>query len=227
MTTDQVQAVTAIVNTVLTLVLVVFAGWAAYTGVQTMKASQDASKAAMFAAEEARAANEQARLDSIEQTRPYVYVEILPSLVGLEGWDVRIANAGRSAARDLTLDHDSWPQQLDDVATSVQTLLRTARCLPPGSSIRALWRLQAGQGGRFDDGTTAAGMPRTGTITARYTSDDPGAPTYSDTFDVMIDNAGLWPVPESGPSPQHVRGQAREFYRLGQALVRRIGELSR
>lgn len=44
-------------------------------------------------------ANEQARRDSIAQTRPYVFVEILPGLAGLSCYDIRITNTGKSSAR--------------------------------------------------------------------------------------------------------------------------------
>jgi hypothetical protein len=43
----------------------------------------------------------------------------------------------------------------------------------------------------------------------------------------MIDKAGLWPVGESGPLPDGLQGDARKFYLLGQALVRRVSELGR
>ena len=67
-----------------------------------------ASDAARTSADAARTANEQAKLDSIEQTRPYVYVEVVPGLAGSRSWDVRIRNSGRSAARNLRLEYDSW-----------------------------------------------------------------------------------------------------------------------
>ena len=99
----------------------------------------------------------------------------------------------------------------------------TSRTLPPRCSIRAMWRLE----GKFTDGTNEAGLGREGQIIVDYTSDDPQTPAYSDRFDVMIDKAGLWPVGESGPNPDGLQGEAKKFYVLGQALVRRVSELGR
>ena len=221
--TDDLVAWSALATALLTLALVLMAYFAWRTAKQTLGASRRASEAASAAAEAARAANDQARSDSIQQTRPYVFVEIVPSLSGSPMYDVRIANSGRSAARALLIEYDSWPTELDDVAKAVNALFGTRRTLPPGCSIRAFWRLE----GDFTDGTTEAGLGRSGTITVRYGSDDSSAPEYTDSFDVMVDSSGLWPVPESGPNPDGVHGEALKFYRLGQALVRRVGELAR
>jgi hypothetical protein len=193
------------------------------TAKAALTASKEASDAAKLSAVAAQAANEQARLDSIEQTRPYVFAEILPGLAGTTTWDLRITNTGRSAARSLTLDYDEWPSTPDDVAQAVQELFRAERTLPPGCRVRSMWRLE----GNFTDGTTEAGLGRSGTITVSYTSDDPSQPGYSDSFDVMIDRAGLWPVGEQGPTADGLKGDARKFYLLGQALVRRVAELDR
>lgn len=71
------------------------------------------------------------------------------------------------------------------------------------------------------------GLGKSGKITVRYTSDDPSHPNYADVFDVMIEQSGLWPVPEEGPTADGLTGEAKKFYRLGQVLTRRVGELSR
>lgn len=201
-------------GTVALAIMAVFA-WSAAKG--TLEASRQASRAA-------EEANKQAQRDSIEQTRPYVVAEVVPGLSGMSSYDVRLANTGRSSARDLTLEFDSWPTEPDDVAQSVQTLFHTPRTLTPGSSLRAMWRLQ----GDFTDDTTVAGMGRAGTIQVRYTSTDPTRPQYTDTFEVQLDTSGKWPVPEAGPDPDGITAaDQRKFYLLGQALVRRVGELGR
>lgn len=172
----------------------------------------------------ARATLDQMRHDSIERTRPYVFVEILPGLAGMKSYDVRITNSGSSAARALSLSFDKWPEAPDDVAKSVRDLFETPRTLPPGCSIRAIWRVE----GPFVDGAGPAGLGRQGEITAQYTSDDPSEPTYSDQFVVLIDKSGLWPVSEDGPEPHGLKTDAEQrFYALGRALVRRVGELGR
>ncbi len=203
----------AVATVVLAMVAVV--AW------KTAKATLDASRRASAAAE---AANEQARLDSIARTRPYVYVEVIPGLAGVDTYDVRVFNSGRSAAQRLTLDYDSWPDELDDIAQALKTMFTTPRTLPPGCSLRAMWRLGSGQG-TFTDGTTEAGLGTTGKITVHYSGDDPSEP-YSDQYDVQIEGSGIWPVPEQGPEPGSA-GDRLDFYKLGQALVRRVGELQR
>jgi hypothetical protein len=220
---ERLSAWSTFATAVLTLLVVVIAlvGWR--TAKATLKASREASRAATVSANAAREANEQARRDSIEQTRPYVFVEVLPGLAGTTTWDLRVTNSGQSAARKLVLDYDQWPAPLDDVATAIWAMFETPRTLPPRCSIRMVWRLE----GNFTDGSKEAGLGREGTITVGYTSDDPKAPTYSDRFDVMIDKSGLWPVGESGPTPDGLNGDARKFYVLGQALVRRVTELGR
>lgn len=207
--TEQLSAWSTFATAALTLVLVVAALITAFYARRALDASREA--------------NLQAKRDSIEQTRPYIYAEIIPSLGGESLWDIRIANAGRSSARQLTLDYSDWPSEVDDVGASIRTLFRTARTLPPQCSIRAYWRLE----GNFTDGTTEAGLGKSGVITARYTSDDPSRPQYVDAFDVMIDNSGLWPTGESGPNPDGLKDEARKFYLLGQTLVRRVAELGR
>ncbi|MFH6687318.1 hypothetical protein QVL82_00565 [Cellulosimicrobium funkei] len=216
MTTDDVVAWSSLGTAIFTLGLVVVALIAWRTAKKTLEASIRASQAA-------EAANEQARLDSIEQTRPYVYVEVLPGLAGHGSFDLRITNAGRSSAREMTLSHSDWPEHPDDVTSSIRTLFETPRSLPPGCSLRTMWSLR----GDFTDGTSEAGVTTEGRVTVSYTSDDPSRPSYVDAYDIAPQKAGLWPVPEDGPNPDGVKGPALRFYRLGQALVRSVGEISR
>lgn len=214
---EQLSAWSTAATAVLTLVLVV----AAFMAWRTAKDTLDASRRANEAAE---AANEQARLDSIERTRPYVFVEIVPGLAGVRTFDIRILNSGQSAARNLTLEFDSWPDAPDDVAESVRTLFEKPRSLPPGTSLRAMWRLT----GNFTNGTTEAGLGTSGTITAHYTGTDSSGERYTEQFDVPIADSGNWPVPEQGPNPPaEMNGDVLRFYKLVQVLVRRVGELRR
>ena len=215
-TTEQTMAVSAAFSAIASLGLLVVAIWAWRTSHETLKATEAAARAAQLA-------NEQAQRDSIEQTRPYVYAEIVPSLAGAGNYDLRIQNPGRSAARNLTFTFDPPLEQLDDVAQSVQTLLETPRTLPPGSSIRSYWRLE----GNFTDGTKEAGLPQRGSLTAHYTSDDSSSPQYQDTYDFDLSKAGLWPLPAQGPVPEHLPRTSRLFYKLGRAIAFHIAELRR
>ncbi|KAA1423570.1 hypothetical protein FE697_008205 [Mumia zhuanghuii] len=211
--TDQVSAWSELTGTVFSflVLLIALATWR--TARQALRASRDA--------------NIQTKRDSIEQTRPYVYAEVVPSLAGSPNWDVRVVNVGKSAALDLRLDYSDWPERPDDIAQSVRTFFTTARTLAPGSSIRAMWRLESGPDSQFDDGTVAAGLGKNGRITVAYRSSDLEAPHYSDDFHVMVEDSGLWPIPEAGPSGHRLSGDKLAFYRLGQSIARAIGEQRR
>jgi hypothetical protein len=211
--TDQVSAWSTFATAVFSALVFILALMTWWTARGALKASREA--------------NRQTKHDSIEQTRPYIYAEIVPSLMGSPNLDVRVVNVGKSAARRLTLGYSEWPSALDDVATSVEQFFTTERTLPPGTSIRSMWRLESGEGARFEDGTTEAGLGKSGNISVSYSSDDPSSPAYTDTFDVMIGNSGLWPIPDDGPDGSALPSDLRKFYRLGQTIARHIGELAR
>lgn len=224
---DQLAAWSALLSAALTLGLLVFAVFAWRTAHRTLEESRKASVAAQASAEAAEAANEQLRRDSIEQTRPYVFAEVLPGLAGVTSWDIRITNAGKSSARELSLTPSKWPARDDTVTQSLRELLETPRTLPPGCTIRALWRVGPPEPGTHTDGPEEMGMDERGRVLVEYRSDDPEQPPYVDVFDMNTHGTGLWPVPESGPTPDGLNGDLRKFYELGQTLVRRIGELGR
>lgn len=224
---DQLVAWSALFSALLTLGLLVFAVFAWRTAHSTLEESRKASLAAQRAAEAAEAANEQLRRDSVEQTRPYVFAEVIPGLAGVTSWDLRITNAGKSSARELTLTPSKWSDREDTVTQSLRELLETPRTLPPGCSIRALWRIGPPEPGHHTDGPHEMGMDERGQVRVEYRSDDPQHAPYVDVFDVNTHGAGLWPVPEAGPTPDGLNGDLRKFYRLGQTLVRRVGELGR
>lgn len=213
---ESVAAWSSLATAIFTLGLLVAAVWAGLTAVSAMRASKAASDAAAEA-------NEQMKLDSIAQTRPYVYAEIVPSLAGAGHFDLRIMNVGKTAARNLYVQFDNWPKEIDDVAQQVKILFETERTLPPGCSIRTYWRLE----GNFSDGTTEAGMPKEGKIELFYGSDDPAAPQYQEQYEILMFRSGIFPVAEDGPEPNNLHGTDRTFYLLGQAIARSIGNLSR
>ena len=220
---DKIMALSTAGAAIFTLGLLILAACAWKTAKDTLDASTNASDAAKASAEAARLANEQAKQDSIAQTRPYVDAEIVPGLAGIGAWDLKIRNTGKSPARGLLLDLNEWPQDSEEIVSSVKSMFSTPRTVLPGTSLRLMWRLE----GNFTDGTSEAGLPRAGTISLHYGSDDEAKPTYTDKFSFDVTTAGHWPVGESGPEPDGLNDPARKFYLLGQALVRRISELTR
>lgn len=225
---ESVAAWSSLATAIFTFGLLVAAVWAGCTAVSAMRASKAASDAAAEA-------NEQMKLDSIAQTRPYVYAEIVPSLAGSDAYDLRVTNVGRTAARNLHIQFDKWPTEIDFVAQQVKILFETERTLPPGCSIRSYWQLAGDdQGVPTEAGNQeeykkheVLGMPEEGTIELFYGSDDPSAPQYRDKYEVLVVRSGLFPVSEDGPEPHNLHGTHRTFYLLGQAIARSIGNLSR
>lgn len=225
---ESLSAGAAVATAILTFFLVLAAIWAGFIANKTMKASQEASKAA-------QEANDQARRDSIAQTRPYVYAEVVPGLSGTTTYDLKITNTGLSAARNLTLGfepQDAQGNASDDIVQALDRFFQAPRMLPPGSSIRTWWRIiSVHNEGKPDERRAVWGMPEAGVLTVRYTSKDPYV-EHEDQFEVMLDErAPLWPVPEGGlNTPKRGSGAytwLSHFYELGKTMVRRIGEINR
>lgn len=203
---DVVMAWAAIATAALTLGLLVVAIFA-------FRAAKGSWKAATEA-------NRQMERDSREQSRPYVTAQILPGLAGITTWDLKITNTGRTVARHLTMDYDQWPtknegggealETWDSLSRGLHTMFTTPRTLAPGASLRVMWLLDRGPDEDIER------------------SDDPKAGTYNDSFEVMIENSGSWPVPEDGPNPPEGLGKlAKRADELMQVLIRRVGELGR
>lgn len=134
-----VVAVTAIITALATVALLVVAVLAWKKASETLEAMRDANRSSEAASRAAEAsskaqeqANEQARADSIRQTRPYVYVELLPGLAGTNSADLRITNSGRSKASELLVSLDAWPSDGDDVVEAVRSMCER----PPHSPAR-------------------------------------------------------------------------------------------
>ena len=87
---SEVSAIASVVSAIASSGLLILAIFAGRTATQTLRASEEASEAA-------REANIQAKNDSIAQTRPYVYVEVVPGIMCERSLDLRIVNVGRSS----------------------------------------------------------------------------------------------------------------------------------
>lgn len=226
---DWVSAWASVAAAVFAGLLLLVAVLAYVAASRTLTATRAASEAARLSAESARRANEQAERDSRDRTRPYVHAQVVPSISGLGCADLVIANSGQSAARDLHLSFDGWPDHEDELVSSLREMFDTPRTLPPGRSLRVAWVWRAvGELAKFNDGKRLVGMSEDGTITVKYGSDDPSAATYVDSFDARVQRSGLWPAGEEGlEPPTSMKGHELAFYRLGQRLVRRLSELTR
>lgn len=157
--------------------------------------------------EQAREAQLQIKLDSIEQTRPFVHARIVPGLGGPSAWDLIVSNSGKSSAVDLTIETDDWPENHDTIVTELQRMFSTKQTLPPGVNLRSFWRIDPMPGStRSDGGSEVDGMPRTAASTLKYTSQDPSNPQYEDTYVISNESIGLTPVASKGPNPSACNG---------------------
>lgn len=216
--TDAIQMVTAVG-------LLASAVWAGSVGVQTMRASQASSEAAVKA-------NDQAAVDSINANRPYVGVSIEPGINGDGAYDLLVKNYGRSIAQNLTIAIHDAPKPADTIVVSLIEMFETPRSLMPTQTIRAIWQLNAGEKATFvpdgdpdaENGThrkKVAGMGRSAVLTASYSDAD--GRDYKDKFEVMLDRSGLWPAPNVGPDISGRELRHADFYKLGQTIATHIG----
>lgn len=191
----------------------------AYAAWRTAKESLD----------QAREAQLQIKLDSIEQTRPYVFAQIVPGLGGPSAWDLLIRNSGRSAATGLTISTDDWPETDDLIVKQLRKMFATNQTIPPGVSLRSFWRIDPAPGStRADGGPEVDGMPKTATLTMRYTSQDPAHPHYEDTYVISTETIGLTPAASTGPHPSTKLTPAEaSLHKMLGRIVQSISELRR
>lgn len=166
---------------------------------------------------------DQMKDDSRDQTRPYVFAKLEPSMGGGHVWDLVIKNTGATAARDLTITSSSWPDGEDNATSALKRMFRTPQTLPPGTSIRTYWNLDPmGK----DDGQTA-GVVEPVTIHLKYKGVDPEGHAFEDHYRLDHTALGLTPMGWKGPERQTDRG---EFYELDQRLrdlIHSVSELRR
>lgn len=222
--TDVVMAWATVASAVCTAGLLFFA-WRAFR----------AAKGTWDAAVEA---NRQMERDSRDQSRPYVTAQIVPGLAGIATWDLKITNTGRTAARDLTMDYDQWPtknegdgealETWDSVSRALHTMFTTPRTLAPGASLRVMWLLGRRPGEDVKCSDPPKGLGGVGVISLSYSSDDPKAPRYEDSYEIMTENSGHWPAPEEGSNPPEcLSATAKRADELMRVLIRRVSELGR
>lgn len=237
-------AVTSAVSAFASLGLLAVAIWAGVVGVRTMRASQAASRAAEYASVEAKKSNvlaaaanrateesnRQSKIDSKNANRPYVGASIVPGIRGDTTFDLMIRNYGRSIAKNVTIDLHEDPKTKDVVVRSLVEMFDTPRSFMPTQSLRVMWRSVPSEGKKFaadgddaENGThrdNELGMPESAHLTVKY--EDAEGERYEETFEVMSNRSGLWPVPEIGENdPANLT--PKHFYRLGQIIAKHIG----
>lgn len=179
--------------------------------------------------DQSKRTHEQMEKDSIEQTRPYVYAHLVPGLAGMTTWDLVITNTGKSTARNLTIMCDTWPDIDDELSKSLRKMFETPQSLPPGVSLRTMWKLSLDEGQRWSDGTDdPAGIAAGAGLHLSYTSDDPSKPSYTDHYRLDDSVIGMTPVPSTGPRVNATFTPAEtQLHNILREAAIHIGELRR
>lgn len=194
------------VTALATIALVIAAIWAGRIAVDTLR---------------------QMKADSAAQTRPYLYVHLVPSIGGVAAWDLVIKNSGRSSARAVTLGTNNWPDRQDRMLDALKVMFKTEQTLPPGVSIRCLWRAETPEGTTDSSGKPIVGMPKTCSVDVHYRGDDDGV-WYSDTFNFSSETIGMTPAPAAGPNPSpSLSPGEKSMHKMLSRIAQSIGELSR
>jgi len=178
------------------------------------------------------ARNETANSDAL--TRPYVGVDIVPSIAGQGAMDIVFENHGRAVARDIavSLVNDEFRSQSDqdEIGPALGRLFASPFDLAPGARRRVFWRMPA------DELATPSGdigTPIAGEVAIEYAwdpRDGREAQRYSDSIRYdLTEYPKLTPLPGAGSqaragAEQEIEQNAVHALR---AIARSIGELSR
>jgi hypothetical protein len=158
--------------------------------------------------------HEQMEKDSIEQTRPYVYARIVPSIGGSGAWDLIVSNSGRSSANNLTIAVSQWPED-DAVTKALRVMFEHQQILPPDTSIRTYWFL----GPRDDPGSTGAtGFDIPVDMTVTYSGPGPNPQVYTETFHLDPTTLGLTPEAGAGVNLNKPTDESKKLREIVQAL---------
>lgn len=170
------------------LLVAVLALW--FTGAQLSQARRSNE----LTAKAQRASAEQTERDSRAAVRPYVYASLVPGLWGATACDLQIQNFGKTPARELLIDADSWPESSDEHVLKLKRFCETPHTLPPGASHRLLWH---------DSRTWGDGKPlgqhEVVDITLSYSDDNGDSWTEAYRCDVPL-LMQVEPSPTEGPT---------------------------
>lgn len=105
-------------------------------------AALGAASAARDTLAQMRADSAAQREDSARATRPYVHARIVPSLGGIDAWDLVVENTGRTAAFRLSVaitPVEGKAEPADIVTATVRKFADAEHTVHPGASMRMFW----------------------------------------------------------------------------------------
>ncbi|WP_150382417.1 hypothetical protein [Bifidobacterium rousetti] len=209
MWTDAAQAISAMVGAGFTLIALCF------TACQIRQASV-----------QIRESSEQAKRESEDRNRPYISMDVIPSIGGIGVWDLKLKNTGGTAARSITIElvDQQFVISSDDhhVSDHLRWFMETPFDLMPESSKRVYWIITDGKGDVID------GAPLRGKIRVHYSwlrEED-----ELDFYDFLAYDCLKAPIPVPGTGMTRSGGKNPELKNIEHAIrgiSRQIGEIAR
>ncbi|MBG9887337.1 hypothetical protein ABE10_12615 [Bacillus toyonensis] len=204
------------------------------SAIATVLAAGAAVWAILATGAQVRRASAQEAANSDAQTRPYVGVDIVPSIAGSGAMDIVFENHGRAVARGIRVglvsDQFRAQSDADEIGPALGRLFATPFDLAPGARRRVFWRMPAdSQANPPGD----IGTPIAGEVAISYAwepRDGRSAQGYSDSIKYdLTEYPKLTPLPASGSEakPGDAEAIQKNTVHALRAIARSIGELNR
>lgn len=188
----------------------------------------------VITARQIRGTAEQEARNSEERTRPYVSIDIVPSLAGGQATDLVVTNQGRATARGVRVEvkgHTFGELSPGDViGPALGRLLRHGFDLAPGTRKRFYWHIPASPSATPSGDL---GAPDSGVATVAYSwqaADDRPEKSFQEHLEYdLTDLMKLAPVPWTGPKAssgavdEHVKNAVHGI----RAIAQNVGEQNR
>jgi hypothetical protein len=143
-----------------------------------------------------RDASVQATQDSEDRTRPYVTMNIVPSIAGHGALDLVLANTGATAAINVRFEllgaHFGLSDDDTHVGPGLREFFSTPFELAPGAKMRLFWHLPDSPAEQSDK-PGAMGAPVVGELQATYGRDVDGQPGPHEYVTKHRYDFALWP----------------------------------
>lgn len=178
-------------------------------------------------------ARQEAR-NSEDRTRPYLSLDIVPSLAGKPAIDLVVSNPGRSTARNIKVGvdgHDFGPlSDRDKIGPALGRLFEHGFDLAPGTRRRFFWHFPASPS---SSPSGEHGAPSRGSLRATYgwqAGDDRPERAFEERIDYNAEDLMiLAPIPWTGPkaSSDAEDESVQNIVHSLRALAQNVGESNR
>lgn len=165
-----------------------------------------------------------------DDARPFVVVDVVPSLHGPGAWDLTLHSTGRSMAHKVGVSTEpaAWEPYDDEdhITEHLTAYLGRKRDLPPGARHRRMWRYERRKE-KTGELSAVAGAPAIAIVTVTYQDDKGKCYDSSLSFDLDVLGA-ITPVPFEGQ--RMTSGSDQELKNIDRAIrtvSQHVGELRR